>query len=175
MPNFCTFVLFILAYTVPTIAREKMVIAFPNDSGFTCTLQVYLPEKPQKIYDHFLKKETSLRLIGSADTAFFRNGEIVTYFKAFNYQATTKTTLHINPDSLQLTMKVTSFTHNWEVVPKVQKGYSLYRFIEKGKGTLFIYTQEVNADRKLKGLHKFLIRWQLKPLAKQILNECNRF
>lgn len=170
-----TLFLFLLFLVIPTIARERMKISFPGDSSFTCTLQVLLQAKPQQLHNHFSKRETSLKLIGSADTAFYQEDEVVARFKAFNYRATSKTKLLKAPDSLQLTMVVTSFSHNWRVVPKVLKGHSNYHFKATKKGTLFIYTQEVKTDRKLNGLHKFLIRWQLKPLARQLLNECKRF
>lgn len=174
MPKSCM-ILLLLICAHPCLARDKMNISFPNDSSFSCTLQVKLQEKPQKLYKHFSKRETSLKLIGSADTAFYQGDAIVAQFKAFNYRATSKTKLLTNPDSLQLTMVVTSFTHNWRVVPKVIKGHSHYRFSATETSTLFVYTQEVKTDRKLNGLHKFLIRWQLKPLAKQILKECKKF
>ncbi len=166
-----TRVLVLLLLAVTLQAGEKLTIAFPRDSLFTCTMQLTLKPSPRACYDHFRAVETCLKLTGKASKSYAEGAHIVAKFRAFGYRATTRTHLLEKPAQLTLENDVRSFEHNWKLVPKVRSGVARYRFVAAGRGTTLYYSQEVRLDRRLRPLHRFLIRWQLRALEKQLLTQ----
>lgn len=143
---------------------------------FTCSLVVDVPVEPELLLNHFAQDSIVPIVKGAADSVYKEGPEqFVSLFNAFGYEATARIFRRVDFDAREVNITIRSFERNWKSVPKVVKGGAQYRFESIESGCRFHYTQTVKVDRTLNAVQRFLVRWQLQPIGKQLERELEQF